>query len=107
MTLRLIDGILSLVLNVIVLFHATGVLSMFLNFAALHFLQSIDDLVHEMCRRGFVGGRIQATAKLCEGFCLPARRDSHWQRSVDSVGYILLLTFLIVAWIWFIVYPRL
>lgn len=102
MFLRLADGILSLTVNTIVLFHATAVFSMFLNFAALHFLQSIDDIVNELCRRGFVGGQIQSTAKLCEGFTLPARRDPHWLRSVDSVGYMVLLGVLIVAWIWFL-----
>lgn len=105
MVLRLVDGILGLVINAIVMFHATSVLSMFLNFAALHFLQSIDDIMHELCRQGFFGNHILESAKLSEGFTLPARRHKHWMRSMDSVGYSFILLMLISAWIWYIIDP--
>lgn len=103
--LRFVDGFLSLTVNAVVLFHATSVFSMFLNFAALHFLQSIDDIIHELCIKGFFGNRIEETAKLSKDFQLPARRDDHWMRCSDSVGLFLILVGLIAIWVWFLVDP--
>ena len=64
--LRLIDGILSLVVNFYVMLSTTEVLSVFLNFAALQFLQSIDDIFYELVTLGFFGDEMEHWATQCE-----------------------------------------
>lgn len=78
---------------------------MFLNFAALHFLQSIDDIVHELCGKGFFGNRIQETAKLSQVCQLPARRDDHWLRCTDTMGLLFVLVIGVGFWMWFLLDP--
>lgn len=71
--LKLIDGALSLGVNFYVMLTTVGVLNVFLNFAALQFLQSIDDIFYEMVIRGFFGDKMEAMATLCTKIEFPRR----------------------------------
>ena len=53
--LRFADGLYSLILNFILLLITDEVLNLFLNFAALGFLQSIDDVAFSVVANGYLG----------------------------------------------------
>jgi hypothetical protein len=51
-----VDGLYSLIINFVLLLITDEVLSIFLNFAALGFLQSIDDVAFHLAAHGmFIG----------------------------------------------------
>ena len=50
--LRFVDGLYSLIINFVLLLISDEVLSLFLNFAALAFLQSIDDVAFRLAKEG-------------------------------------------------------
>jgi len=50
--LRFVDGLYSLIINFVLLLITDEVLSLFLNFAALGFLQSIDDVAFHLAAQG-------------------------------------------------------
>ncbi|KAL3925414.1 MAG: hypothetical protein SGILL_000420 [Bacillariaceae sp.] len=50
--LRFADGLYSLIINFVLLLITDEVLSLFLNFAALGFLQSIDDVAFHLAAQG-------------------------------------------------------
>ena len=64
-TLRLIDGLLSLAINVGVMLSTYATLAVFLNFAALSFLQSIDDVFYELVVKGFFGDKMEHMSTIC------------------------------------------
>lgn len=55
--LRFIDGLYSLIINFVLLLITDDVLSTFLNFAALGFLQSIDDVAFHLAAEGSCKGQ--------------------------------------------------
>ena len=62
--LRAIDGLMSLAVNFGVMLLEIDLLSIFLSFAALHFLQFIDDVIYELAEKGFFGHKLeQATIR--------------------------------------------
>jgi len=73
--LRFFDGFASLSVNfyVMLLTHDGGVLSVFLNFAALHFLQSIDDVFFKLVMKGFFGDVMEHMSRLCTEVTFPRR----------------------------------
>ena len=74
--LQLIDGLASLSVNFCVMLQTDGVLSVLLNFAALHFLQDIDDVFYELVVKGFFGDTLEDLAITCKQISWP-RRDPH------------------------------
>jgi hypothetical protein len=48
------DGCFSLAVNVVILLKANSVLTLFLNFAALQFLQTIDSIALHLCLDGYL-----------------------------------------------------
>lgn len=72
--LRTIDGILSLFANYFTMLITTDrVLSVFLNFAALQFLYSIDDIFYELVTQGFFGEYLQDYSQTCKQITLKRR----------------------------------
>lgn len=71
--LRAMDGILSLAVNFFVMLTTTEVLSVFLNFAALGFLQSIDDIFYELATMGFFGDKLELWTTKCKEIEFPRR----------------------------------
>ena len=71
--LRTVDGIFSLAVNFFVMLTSDTVLSVFLNFAALQFLQSIDDVFYELVAQGFFGDGMEHMSTLCKRISFPRR----------------------------------
>merc|ERR1712238_514853 len=99
---RFIDGCLSLGANFTVMMATDTVLNVFLNFAALHFLQDIDDVFYNLVQQGFFGDRLEHMATLCNQISWPRRvgNEDCWKSALitklDSilfaVTYVLLLS---------------
>jgi hypothetical protein len=64
--LRAIDGVMSLAVNFIVMLNNNDVMNIFLSFAALHFLQFIDDVVYELAEKGFFGHKMEQATISCK-----------------------------------------
>jgi len=84
--LRFIDGFLSLGVNFYVMLSTDDVLSVFLNFAALHFLQGIDDVFFDLVKKGFCGDVMENMTDVCGQVKFPRRVSSHGcVREIDSI----------------------
>ncbi|CAJ1907071.1 unnamed protein product [Cylindrotheca closterium] len=83
--LRFADGLYSLILNFILLLITDEVLNLFLNFAALGFLQSIDDVAFSVVANGYLGDKMESRADLVRDISLPRRRGDSFTNSLDSV----------------------
>jgi len=64
--MRFVDGLLSLSVNFLTMLKTGDVLSVFLNFAALHFLQDIDDVFYTLVVKGFFGDKIEHMSLVCK-----------------------------------------
>lgn len=105
--LRAIDGILSLAVNFCVMLTTGEVLGVFLNFAALGFLQSIDDIFYELVSMGFFGDRMEHWTIRCKLMEFP-RRHGDTNKSLcgtklrtthlDSVLFALTFTICLAAY---------
>ena len=60
--MRLLDGLAFLFINTVLLLQAELVLGAFLNFAALQFLSSIDNVALHLARDGYLTESLEATA---------------------------------------------
>lgn len=95
---RAIDGIYSLTVNFFILIMSDDVLAMFLNFAALQFLQTIDNIALDLAAAGYLSDRLERVALLVKKAELPKRGEDNPLRMYDSVFFI--GTFLILAILW-------
>jgi len=75
--LRLADGLLSLSVNFGVMLATDDVLGVFLNFAALHFLQDIDNVFYVLVEKGFFGDSMEHMSTVCKQIQWPRRRGSN------------------------------
>lgn len=98
---RFLDGMYSLVVNFIVLITATEVKELLLNFAALQFLQNIDNLALQMAEDGFMGGHLEEVGSKVRIAKLPAT-TSEFQRSLDTLLFVLISLSFLVAWLLFL-----
>jgi len=73
--MRGIDGMYSLFVNFIILLSATEVLSLCLNFAALQFLQQIDDIALSLAAHGYLTDRLEEVAHAVRETKLPQKRN--------------------------------
>jgi len=64
--LRIFDGVLSLTANFLTMLKTDEVLGVCLNFAALHFLQDIDDVFYTLVEQGFFGDKIEHMSLVCK-----------------------------------------
>jgi len=99
---RCIDGTFSLLVNFVVMINASSVQGLFLNFAALHFLQSVDNIALDLAAQGFLGDRLEEKAKDVQELHLPKRREGHWKRAMDSVLFLATASSLFGIWVWYI-----
>lgn len=72
-TLRTIDGILSLFCNYFIMLMTEKALDVFLNFAALQFLYSIDDVFYEMAIQGFFGDDLEEHSVMVQKITMKRR----------------------------------
>lgn len=96
---RAIDGIYSLLVNFLVLVTADHVLSLFLNFAALQFLQTIDNIALELAADGYLTDRLEVVAQHVKSAQLPKRSDDNWMRALDTVLFLSTVVILFVMWV--------
>lgn len=101
--LRLVDGLLSLGVNFGVMLMTNTILSIFLNFAALHFLQFIDDVIYKLAEKGFFGDELEAATILCKHVTLSRRTASNNNSRCDVTNLDTMLMFL-TALTCFIIY---
>jgi len=95
--LRFVDGMVSLAVNILVLFQATDILGIFLNFAALQFIQSIDNLAHFLATDGYLNKRMQTIAILATDTKMPRvlAEDTY----MDTVFFVATTLMTILGWI--------
>ena len=103
---RAIDGAYSLCVNFVVLMSATDVMGLFLNFAALQFLQTIDNIALELAADGYLTSRLEDVAlkvKLAE---LPKRSEGNWLRLLDTVLFVATVLVLVGFWCTYVFYVQ-
>ena len=102
--LRFLDGGLSLTVNFLVMLQTDDVLSVFLNFAALHFLQDIDDVFYKLVEKGFFGDSMEHMATICKQVTWPRRRGSTksslFLTELDTICFVLTLFILLSIYIY-------
>jgi len=94
---RGIDGVYSLLVNFAILIKAKDVLTLFLNFAALQFLQYIDNTALSLSADGYLGDRLEEVAKNVMSVKLPKKSNSFF-RTLDSVLFLSTLSIMIISW---------
>ena len=94
---RGIDGFYSLAVNFVVLLTAQNILGVFLNFAALLFLTSIDNMALELACSGYLTDSMEDQAHNAKEARLP-RNHNKLLRSMDSVLFFVTLIILIIVW---------
>lgn len=94
---RLLDGLSFLLINTTLLLQATDILGMFLNFAALQFLQSIDNVALDLAKDGYLSEHLEDVANKVALMKLP-RNNSETLQMMDSM--MMLVTFIILEGMW-------
>uniref|UniRef100_A0A7S2VCQ9 Uncharacterized protein n=1 Tax=Entomoneis paludosa TaxID=265537 RepID=A0A7S2VCQ9_9STRA len=94
---RGIDGMFSLLVNFVILLKATEVLSLFLNFAALQFLQTIDNIALRLCAEGYLSDRLELVANQVTSVKLP-NKNNQLYRSMDSILFLSTFAALLIGW---------
>jgi hypothetical protein len=84
-TLRFFDGLYSMIINFVLLLITDEVLSLFLNFAALGFLQSVDDIAFSLAHDGYLGDLMEDNCILVKTATLPRRVGNAFTNSLDSI----------------------
>lgn len=95
---RGLDGFFSLLVNVVILLKADTVLGLFLNFAALQFLQTIDNIALHLCLDGYLFDRLESIAYQVTQVKLPRKVNSVFN-TFDSLLFMLSFIGIMVAWI--------
>jgi hypothetical protein len=96
-TARGIDGVYSLLVNFVILIKATEVLSLFLNFAALQFLTSIDDIALTLALNGYLTERLEEVAQNVKCAKLPKKRNEFY-KTLDSILFLTTYAALLITW---------
>jgi len=101
--LRLLDGLFSLSVNFLVMLSTDEVLNVFLNFAALHFLQDIDDVFYALVEKGFFGDGMEHMSTVCKQIAWPRRTGSNkfskFLTDIDTILFALTLFSCLVIYI--------
>ena len=95
--LRSFDGIYALGINFCILIKASDVLGMFLNFAALHFLGSVDNVAFHLALDGYLGDHVESIAKGATEATLPMIQEGIW-RSFDTMAFLVVYLACLIAW---------
>lgn len=96
---RGLDGFYSLLVNIVILLKADTVLTLFLNFAALQFLQTIDNIALHLCLDGYLGERLETIAFKVTQVKLPRKKNA-FLNMLDSAFFMLCFVGLLAAWVW-------
>ena len=104
--IRTIDGLLSLLANFLIMLVTPDTLGVFLNFAALQFLYSIDDVFYELVVQGFFGDHMEDWAKVCEKVTL-YRRQGKSNKTICGyirIGWLDTILFCVTMLICYLIY---
>ena len=96
-TLRALDGVFWLLIITSLMLYAVDILEMFLNFAALQFLQCIDNSAYEMAKGGYLTSAFEQLATQVSETTLPTKRAT-WREYSDTIILFTLLSLMIMAW---------
>lgn len=96
-TMRFLDGLGFLFINTTLLFQADDVLSAFLNFAALQFLSSIDNVGLHLARDGYLTERLERVANDVSLIQMPKNHNDTLQK-MDSAGLVIVYLVEFIAW---------
>ena len=88
----------SLIINFGVMLMADSAAGLFLNFAALEFLQTIDDMAFKLAQEGFFTPTLEDWANHVEEMKLPKRKGSNFMTKLDSVLFIATYENFLAAW---------
>lgn len=106
--LRTIDGIGSLYVNLTVMLITEETLGVFLNFAALQFLQSIDDVFYELIEKGFLGDSMEHWAVLSAKVTIARRHGDDNKRilcfRISWLDTILMVTTVVLCSIGWVIF---
>jgi hypothetical protein len=95
---RAVDGHFSLFVNFVILLTSTSVLSLMLNFAALQFLQTIDNIALELAAKGYLSKGMEIVAGSVKGTELSKKQVKGLMQYLDSIVFVSLLIALAVGW---------
>ena len=95
---RFLDGLTFLMINTTLLLQATDILGMFLNFAALQFLQSIDNVALGLAKDGYLSEPLEDVASKVELMKLPRNNNDRLQM-LDSCLMLVTFVILVAAWL--------
>mmetsp|Transcript_32762 Transcript_32762/g.68663 ORF Transcript_32762/g.68663 Transcript_32762/m.68663 type:complete len:542 (-) Transcript_32762:170-1795(-) len=98
--MRFLDGFAFLFINTVLLLQASQVLSAFLNFAALQFLSSIDNVALHLARDGYLTEGLERVAGDVLLMKLPKNHNDGVQ-ILDSLLLAVVFFAQLAAWIWF------
>jgi len=100
--LRLLDGLMSISANFVLLLQAPQVLSLLLNFAALQFLQDIDNVAFGLAEQGYITDHVQHISLLVShnNLKLPRRSSRYRLTKLDTVLFLLTYLILFSLFVW-------
>ena len=96
--MRFLDGLAFLFINTTLLLQATQVLGAFLNFAALQFLSSIDNVALHLARDGYLTESLENVAQDVLLMRLPKNHNDCMQK-MDSAMLAVTYFIMIIAWV--------
>lgn len=96
--MRFLDGLAFIFINTTLLLQATDVLGAFLNFAALQFLSSIDNVALHLARDGYLTENLETVAGDVLHMRLPKNHNDRLQ-VMDSLMLLILYLVQLVAWV--------
>ena len=95
---RFADGFLFLIINTaVMLLQKDDVLALFLNFAALQFLQSIDNIALDVCLNGYWTRSLQEAAQDVVD-CKFAYRHSWSHSCMQTSFFVLAFCIMLILW---------
>jgi len=95
--MRFIDGLSFLFINTTLLLQGFQILPMFLNFAALQFLQTIDNIALQLAADGYLSDKLEDVADSVGVMKLP-RNSNECLQVLDSIFMFLTFLLLVIAW---------
>mmetsp|Transcript_27076 Transcript_27076/g.56388 ORF Transcript_27076/g.56388 Transcript_27076/m.56388 type:complete len:324 (+) Transcript_27076:257-1228(+) len=96
-TFRALDGLFWLLIITSLMLYAVDVLEMFLNFAALQFLQCVDNSAYEVAKGSYLTSALEFVAIEVSTTTLPSKRSS-WKDYLDSLIFVTIVLLMVIAW---------
>ena len=82
-------------------------MSLFLNFAALGFLQSIDDVAFHLAANGYLGDKLEDICTLVKNSSLPRRVGDTFTNALDTVLFLTTYAVMLAIFAYVIFYEKL